>query len=54
MLGERLGAVDKTVLAYPGLYHEILNEPEHEQVIDRLCGWLSARLVPAAVAPPAG
>ena len=54
MLGERIGAVDKTVCPYPGLYHEILNEPEHERVLDRLCGWLSARVVPAPLAPPAG
>jgi acylglycerol lipase len=54
MLGERIGAGDKTVCRYPGLYHEILNEPEHELVLDQLCGWLSARVVPDAVAPPAG
>jgi acylglycerol lipase len=54
MLGERIGADDKTVCRYPGLYHEIFNEPEHERVLDQVCGWLSARVVPDAVAPPAG
>ncbi len=34
MLGERIGAADKTVIPYQGLYHEILNEPEREQVMD--------------------
>jgi acylglycerol lipase len=49
MLGERVGADDKTVKAYDGLYHEIFNEPEQAQVLDDMCGWLSARVtaVPA-------
>jgi len=29
--------------AWPGLSHEIFNEPEREQVIDRLLDWLDAR-----------
>jgi lysophospholipase len=49
MLSERIGSPDKTLKAYRGLYHEILNEPEREQVLDDLCSWLSAR-----VAQPAG
>lgn len=44
MLGERIGAADKVVKPYDGLYHEILNEPEREQVLDDMCGWLSARV----------
>lgn len=48
MLGERIGAADKTVRAYEGLYHEILNEPEQERVLDEMCSWLAARVaVPA-------
>jgi acylglycerol lipase len=53
MLGERIGSADRTVRAYDGLFHEILNEPERETVLDDICGWLSAR----AAAPdrdPAG
>ena len=42
MLGRRIGATDRTVKSYPGLYHEILNEPEQEQVMDDLCAWLDA------------
>jgi alpha-beta hydrolase superfamily lysophospholipase len=42
MVGERIGAGDRTVKSYPGLYHEILNEPEREQVMDDLCAWLDA------------
>jgi acylglycerol lipase len=48
MLAERIGATDKTLLAYDGLYHEIFNEPEQERVLDDLCAWLAARtLIPA-------
>ena len=49
MLGERIGAADKTVTAYDGLFHEILNEPERETVLDDIVGWLGARVgAPAA------
>ena len=44
MLDRRVGAADKTVTAYEGLSHEILNEPEQEQVLDDLCSWLAARV----------
>jgi acylglycerol lipase len=52
MLGERIGAVDKTVRPHPGLYHEILNEPEREHVLAMLCDWLAERVVPTPVTPP--
>ncbi len=42
MLGERIGAADKTITGYEGLYHEILNEPERETVLSELCAWLDA------------
>jgi acylglycerol lipase len=48
MLSERIGAVDKTVEAYDGLYHEIFNEPEQGEVLDELCRWLGARAPAAA------
>ncbi len=44
MLGERIGSVDKTITPYEGLYHEILNEPERETVLDELCAWLDAHV----------
>jgi alpha-beta hydrolase superfamily lysophospholipase len=44
MLGERIGAADKTVTAYDGLHHEILNEPEQERVLDDMCTWLAAHV----------
>lgn len=43
MLGERIGATDKTVIPYEGLYHEILNEPEKETVLADLLTWLGDR-----------
>jgi alpha-beta hydrolase superfamily lysophospholipase len=42
MLGRRIGATDRTIKSYPGLYHEILNEPEQDQVMDDLCAWLGS------------
>ncbi|MDQ6806026.1 MAG: lysophospholipase [Actinomycetota bacterium] len=55
MLGQRIGAADLTVKSYPGLFHEILNEPEREQVMDDLCSWLEAHVTSSAAAagPPA-
>ena len=44
MLAERIGAADKTLMPYEGLYHEILNEPERDQVLDDICAWLAARV----------
>ena len=44
MLGERIGAADKTVTAYDGLHHEILNEPEQDQVLDQMCTWLAGHI----------
>ena len=35
-----LGSSDKSVKVYPGLYHEIFNEPEREQVFADIDAWL--------------
>jgi alpha-beta hydrolase superfamily lysophospholipase len=48
MLGERVGAEDKTVIPYEGLYHEIFNEPEQAHVMDDMCAWLNAHVGVAA------
>jgi len=50
MLADRIGATDKTLLPYEGLYHEIFNEPEQGRVLDDLCAWLAARTASPAVA----
>ena len=39
---EAIGASDKTVITYPGLFHEIYNEPEKDRVIGDLIHWLEA------------
>jgi acylglycerol lipase len=40
---DAIGASDKTVITYPGLFHEIYNEPEKDAVIGDLSRWLEAR-----------
>ena len=38
------GSEDKTLKLYPGLYHEIFNEPEKDVVIGDMRDWLEAHL----------
>jgi acylglycerol lipase len=42
LVAANIGSEDLTVKRYAGLFHEILNEPEREQVLDDLVGWLDA------------
>ncbi|MFC9789127.1 alpha/beta hydrolase [Rhodococcus sp. NPDC127528] len=44
MIAATVGSDDLTYTEYPGLYHEVFNEPEREQVLDDLVGWLRPRL----------
>ncbi|MFO0748358.1 MAG: alpha/beta hydrolase [Myxococcota bacterium] len=37
------GASDKTLLPYPALYHEVMNEPEKDVVLGDIRRWLDAR-----------
>jgi alpha-beta hydrolase superfamily lysophospholipase len=48
---EHTGSTDHTLHIYEGLYHEVLNEPERDTVLDDITGWLDAH---ARVAAPAG
>ena len=41
---DALGAQDKTLDFWPDLYHEILNEPESEEVITCYVNWLESHL----------
>jgi alpha-beta hydrolase superfamily lysophospholipase len=41
---ERIASADKTLKIYPGLYHEIFNEPEKDVVLGDMIDWLEARL----------
>ena len=36
----RACSTDKTLALYPGLYHETLNEPEKDQVLEAMIEWL--------------
>jgi alpha-beta hydrolase superfamily lysophospholipase len=40
---ERIASADRTLKLYDGLYHEILNEPERDQVIADIASWMDAR-----------
>jgi alpha-beta hydrolase superfamily lysophospholipase len=40
MVAERAGSEDKTFKRYDGLFHEILNEPERQQVVNDMADWL--------------
>ncbi len=48
MLYGAVSSVDKTIKIYDGLYHEVFNEPEHDQVLGDVEAWLEARLSPSA------
>ncbi len=43
-LHQHISSTDKTLTIYPGLYHEILNEPERQDVLDQILSWCEARL----------
>lgn len=42
-LHRRASSIDKTLKLYHGLFHEILNEPERDDVIADMVAWLDAR-----------
>jgi alpha-beta hydrolase superfamily lysophospholipase len=39
---EKVRSTDKTLITYPELYHEVLNEPERDRVIGDVIAWLDA------------
>lgn len=43
-LYQRAGSPDKTLKLYDGLYHEVLNEPEKQQVLSDILDWLDAHV----------
>ena len=43
-LCDAAASADKTLKLYPGLYHEIFNEPERDQVLGDMSTWLEAHL----------
>jgi alpha-beta hydrolase superfamily lysophospholipase len=44
MLYERVSSKDKTLKLYEGFHHEILNEPEREQVLTDMEAWLASHV----------
>jgi acylglycerol lipase len=48
MLYDRASSIDKKLKIYPGLYHEILNEPERHEVLADIANWLEMRQKPQA------
>jgi len=43
-LVEAVGSSDVELKIYPGLYHEVFNEPERDQVLGDVVTWINARL----------
>lgn len=41
---EQAGSTDKTLRLYEGLYHEVFNEPEKEQILAEVVEWLDKHL----------
>lgn len=46
VFGQRVSSPDKEVRLLPGLHHEIINEPERDDVLREITGWMDARLHP--------
>jgi len=44
MLHDRVSSTDKRIILYPGLYHEVFNEPEHDRVLRDVAAWIEAHL----------
>ena len=44
ILYDTVGSSDKTLKVYNGLYHEVYNEPEHNQVLGDVETWLEGHL----------
>ena len=38
------GSEDKTLIPYPGLYHELINELEKEEVMKKIVSWVEERV----------
>lgn len=52
-LSQHARSTDKTLKLYDGLYHDLLHEPEKEQVLNDMLQWLDARVeAPAALSTP--
>lgn len=45
MLYNAVSSADKSIQIYPGLYHEVFNEPEHDRVLDDVEIWLEVHSI---------
>ena len=43
LLAKKASSEDKTLKTYPGLYHELLHEPEKSQIMEDFSRWLLER-----------
>jgi acylglycerol lipase len=43
LVAERVSSADLTLSVRDGLFHEIFNEPERDEVIDSVAAWITAR-----------
>ena len=39
-----VGSDDAHLKVYPGLYHEVFNEPERAVVLDDVASWIEAKI----------
>jgi acylglycerol lipase len=46
MVHDAVSSPDRTLRRYPGLYHEVFNEPEREAILTDLICWLDDRSLP--------
>ena len=44
LLYDSVSSEDKTIKIYDGFYHEVFNEPGHEQVLADVAGWVEGHL----------
>ena len=44
MLAENAGSSDFALKVYPGLYHEVFNEPEKDRVLDDVVAWIEVHV----------
>ena len=49
-LSEKAGTSDRTLILYPGLFHDLLHEPEHDEVMLHIVRWMNAHSTPVASA----
>ncbi len=45
-LHSQISSTDKTLKIYPGLYHEIFNEPEQQEIFAEVLAWCNDRTAP--------